>query len=104
MNSAQRLLLLCAAIAAILLCLVVPFRGRLKGQNDWIAYSFVWDPPYAYKASASPRIPYCPDGGPSIPGIALELLALGFVGLGVHQWLGRDDAKLEKYPGYQRGF
>lgn len=106
MNSAQRLFLLCAVVGAVLLALVVPFRARTKGQGDGIVYSFVWDPPLPYKPSPGGRTPFCPDGGPSIPALAFEFLALGLLGGGVYRCLARNsrDANLESYPGYQRGF
>jgi hypothetical protein len=109
MNSSQRLLLPCAVVAAIILCLIVPFRARNQAWNNkndgnFLLYGFAWDPPLSYKPSPGSSEPYCPDAGPSLPAIAAEFLLLGFLYLGIYQWLGREDKKLENYPGYQRGF
>jgi hypothetical protein len=104
MNAAQRLLLLCGAMGSIFLFLIVPFRGRVRGEPDWIVYAALWDPPFALKPSPGNIAPRCPDGGPFFPLMIAETVVFTLACLGIYRRLGRDDETLESYPGYRRGF
>ena len=104
MIPAQRLFLLCAVVGSIMLLLLVPFRGRVHGESDWIVYSFFWDPPLPFKTPPGNRVPYCPDGGLFLPILLVEHILYFFVCLALYNRLSRDEEKLEAYPGYHRGF
>ncbi len=102
--SAQRLLILCSALAGLLLLLVVPYRMQQSGQRSWIRYDFLWEKPYSPKGKHDAMTPVCPDNGPFMPLLLAEYAILTIGALVLNERLGKGDVKLEDYPGYQRGF
>ena len=103
--SAQRLLLLCSALAGLLLLLVVPYRMQQSGKRSWIRYDFLWEKPYSPRGKHDTLSPVCPDNGPFMPLLLAEYAALTIGALVLNERLGRSDTrKLQDYPGYQRGF
>ncbi|MGC4043902.1 MAG: hypothetical protein QM758_08845 [Armatimonas sp.] len=104
----RRLLFLVSIALGVLLLLIVPFRLEQKGKPTQIVYAPVWDAPYSAdpsKKAHNSATPVCPDNGPFIPILMAEFAVLTIGTLIVRDRLGKSDlAKLESYPGYQRGF
>lgn len=101
----RRLLVLCAAVLGVILCLIVPYRVKEPRKPTQIVYAPVWDPPVRYKDKAADNTAERLETGPFIPILLAEFVVLTVGTLFLRDRLGKGDAsKLESYPGYQRGF